>query len=81
MNKIINWLMSLSADKYLLFILGMLAAAIFAIPFGMRFCFWPVIFVAAIFEFVRLWRGETWNWWEFFNILIGALPIQLLATL
>ena len=81
MNKIINWLMSLSADKYLLFIFGMLAAAVFAIPFGMKFCFWPVIFVAAIFEFARVWRGKTWNWWEFFNVLIGALPIQLLAIL
>lgn len=81
MDKIINWLMSLSADKYLLFIFGMLTAAIFAIPFGMKFCFWPVIFVAGIFEFARLWRGKAWNWWEFFNILIGALPIQLLAIL
>lgn len=81
MNKIINWLMSLSADKYLLFIFGMLVAAIFAIPFGMKFCFWPAIFAAFIFEFVRQWRGKTWKWWEFFNVLIGALPIQLLAVL
>ena len=58
-NKIVAWVLSIPADKRLHFVCGLIIAAFFAIALDMKFCFWPVIFFAAVKEVFSTGRSST----------------------
>ena len=81
-DKIVAWILSVPADKRLHFVCGIIIAAFFAIALGMKFCFWPVIFVAFGKEFFDIWTGgQKFDVWDFVATLLGALVPQLFVLL
>lgn len=80
-DKIVAFILSIPADKRLHFVCGIIAAAFFAIALGMRFCFWPVIFVAFAKEFFDMWTGGELDWKDFGATLLGAIVPQIFVLL
>lgn len=81
-DKFVAWVLSIPADKRLHFVCGLIIAAFFAIALGMKFCFWPVIFVAFGKEFFDMWTGgQKFDVWDFAATLLGALVPQLFVLL
>ena len=76
-DKIVGWIDSIPADVKLHFTAGVICSAFFAISLGMKFCFWPVIFIAFFKEFVDLWVNDSlFDGWDFTATLVGALVPQ-----
>ncbi len=81
-DKFVAWVLSIPADKQLHFVCGLIIAAFFAIALGMKFCFWPVIFVAFGKEFFDMWTSDQkFDVWDFVATLLGALVPQLFVLL
>jgi hypothetical protein len=81
-DKFVAWVLSIPADKRLHFVCGLIIAAFFAIALGMKFCLWPIIFVAFGKEFFDMWTGgQKFDVWDFVATLLGALVPQLFVLL
>lgn len=79
-NKVVGWLASFGADKYLHFIVGLIIAAAFCIVFSMKACIVPVVVVAFLKEMIDGWRGGAWCWWDFTATMLGGAVIQGLVV-
>ena len=82
-DNIVAWFLGLPADKRLHFAAGIVVAAFFAIALNMKFCFWPVIFVAFFKEFWDMWGNthQDFDWKDFVATLLGALIPQIFVLL
>ena len=80
-DAIVRFISSVPYDKLLHFIAGLIIAAFFAIALGMKFCFWPIIFVAFGKEFFDKWTTGEWDWWDFAATCFGGLVPQLFVLL
>ena len=78
-NEIVAWVLSIPADKRLHFVCGLIIAVFFAIALDMKFCFWPVIFFAAVKEVFS--SGQKFDWKDFAATLLGAVVPQLFVLL
>lgn len=83
--KIWNWIVGLlnkvRRDRLYHFICGMIIAAFCLIVLKMYVCFWPVIIVAAIKEFIDLWQDGDFDWIDLLATILGAMVIQILVWL
>lgn len=83
--KIWNWFVGLlnkvRRDRLYHFIFGMIIAAFCLVVLKMYVCFWPVIFVAFIKEFIDLWQDGNFDWIDLLATVLGALVIQLFVWL
>lgn len=64
-DKLVAWLLGIPVDKRLHFFAGVVIAAFCAIALGMKFCFWPGIFVAFGKEMFDQWTGGKFDGWDF----------------
>ena len=81
-DKFVAWVLSIPADKRLFFVCGLIISAFFAIALGMKFCFWPLIFVAGGVEFFNMWTSDQkFDVWRFVATLLGALVPQVFVLL
>lgn len=62
-------------------VLGLAVAALFAIVLGMKAAAVPAIAVGFIFQFVKVWKGQSFNLWEFLACVLGGIYINLLTFL
>lgn len=86
MKKLWNWMVSLlnkiRRDRLYHFICGLIFAAFFCIVLKMGFwCFWPVIFIGFIKEFIDKWQDGNFDWIDLLATVIGGLVIALLALI
>lgn len=85
MKKIWDWLVGLlnkiRRDRIYHFIAGLIVAAFFCIVLKMKFCVWPVLFVAFIKEFIDQWQDGNFDWIDFAATVCGGLLIQLFAVI
>lgn len=80
-NKIVQWILSIPADKRLHFVAGAFVAAFFALSLGVKVAFIPA-FVAALFkELFDLQTTKQWEWWDFVATCLGGLLIQVFVLL
>lgn len=80
-DKLLALLLSVPQDKRLHFVAGLVLSAFFCIALDMKFCCWPLIFIAAGKEFVDQWAGGEWDWWDFAATMFGALVPQAFVLL
>ena len=81
-DKFVEWLLGIPQALRLHFVAGIIIAAFFAIALGMKFCFWPVLFVAFIKEFMDMWFNDSgFDVRDFVATLLGALVPQLFVLL
>ena len=61
---------------------GFVIATFFGLALGMKFCFWPVVFVAFAKELFDMWTtDQEYDEWDFFATLLGALVPQVFVIL
>lgn len=81
-DKFVECLLGIPQDLRLHFVAGLIIAAFFAIALGMKFCFWPVLFVAFIKEFIDMWFNDSgFDVRDFAATIIGALVPQAFVLL
>lgn len=80
-TKIVAFFNALTADKYLLFIVGLVIAAFFNIALGMEVCIAPVIVAGFIKEFIDEWRYGGADIADFAATVAGGAVIQLFVSL
>ena len=80
-DAIVRFIEKVPYDKLLHFCVGLIIAAIFALPLHMKVCIVPVLFAGFIKEFFDLWTKDKWDWWDFAATCFGGLVIQILAIL
>ena len=81
MNKILTFLASFGADKYLHFIAGLIVASFFCIALGMQVCIVPVIVVAFAKELFDGMGLGVADWRDFVATILGGAIIQLFVLL
>lgn len=87
MKKIYEWIVSLlnkiRRDRLYHFICGLIFAAFFCIVLKMGFwCFWPVIIIGFIKEFIDNFKeGGEFDWIDLLATVIGGLVIAIFALI
>lgn len=81
MRKILTFLASFGADKYMHFIAGLIISAFFCIVLGMGVCVVPAIIVAFAKELADGWRYGGWDWCDFTATVLGGVVIQMFAVI
>lgn len=80
-DAIVKFISSVSYDKLLHFIAGLVISSFFCIALGMKACIVPAIFAGFIKEFFDLWTTDKWDWWDFAATCFGGLVPQLFVLL
>lgn len=81
MNKILTFMASFGADKYLHFIAGLIISAFFAIVLDMPICIVPTIVAAFAKELFDGMGLGVADWRDFTATILGGLIIQLFVYL
>ena len=80
-DAIVALISKVSYDKLLHFAVGMLIAAVCAIPFHAKAPLVFVVCVAFLKEAFDEWTTKSWDWWDFGATCIGGAIIQILIFL
>lgn len=81
MNTFTDIIEKITRRQLCLFILGLIVAAFFAIVAGMTACIVPVLFLAFLIEFVKLWNGGTFNLIDAACVVAGGLVINIFTLM
>lgn len=82
-DKIVALISKVPYDKLLHFIVGLVAAAFFAIvwPSAAEWCIAPVIAIAFAKEFFDNWTGDKCDWLDFVATVAGGLVIWIFTLI
>ncbi len=80
-DKLVSYVLSVPVDKRLHFFAGVIFAAFTAITLDMKFCWWPVVFLAFGKELFDQWTGGEFDGKDFLATCLGGLVPQLLVVL
>lgn len=80
-NAIVAFIEKVPYDKLLHFCVGLIIAAIVALPFHIKVCFWAPLFAAVAKEMFDAWTTQKADPWDFVATMAGGLLIQILAII
>lgn len=81
-DAIVAFFEKIPHDKKLHAAAGFVIATFFGLALGMKFCFWPLVFIAGIKEFFDEWTtGQEFDWKDYVATLIGAIIPQIFVLL
>ena len=80
-KKVIDLLLGIPVPRYCWFIAGLIACAFFAIviPCAIEWPVVPIIALAVIVCFVKVFCNKKPKWWNALAFVLGALVIQIFA--
>ena len=80
-GRVKEWLAGLPAVYYLCFILGMFGTAFFAmiLPKVAEWPIVPVIALAILVAFIRVFCGRKVDVWRYVAVVLGGIPIWIMA--